>query len=48
MPNIAKWVVKLTTLVLLGTEVINSVNHLIQVWRYNTKLYNTIPLQYYE
>ena len=38
---------ELTSLLLLGTEVIKLVNHLIQSWRYNTKLYNTILVQYY-
>ena len=44
--NKIEWAIKLTSLLLLGTEVIKLVNHLIQSWRYNTKLYNTILLQY--
>ena len=42
--NKVKWVMKLNPLLLLGTETIKLVNHLIQSWRNNTKLCITILL----
>ena len=37
--NKVKWVMKLIPLLLLGTQIMKLVNHLIQPWRYNSNLW---------